>query len=430
MKFFLHLVLLVFFSQSAVFAQSPPDSGNVKSKSIFKITYDVGFSVADSSVLVKIFISNSALIRSLDFNLRDHKLEKIKASGEWVEKDQRLVWTPPETGTAWLKYKIKLVNQRENGAYDAKVGEDWALFRGDDIVPPVKSRFTAGATSKSKIRFNLPKGWHSVNTGWPRLTSEKSKRNAEFKIVKRETRFDRPVGWIIAGDIGTRRELIGDTWVSVSAPVGEDFRRMDMLTLLHFVWPEMQKSFRKLPSKVLLVGAGNPFWRGGLSAPNSLFLHTERPMVSENGTSTLLHEFVHVITGIRGQKSHDWIAEGLAEFYSVELLYRAGGISESRRKRVLAELDEWSENVTRLDVDYSTGPVTAKAALFFFALDDELKSVSGGKMNIDDLTRQLRNQDKVSAEDIRKTFVLLTGKKSAVYRKWRKWFAGASSSKE
>lgn len=42
--------------------------------------------------------------------------------------------------------------------------------------------------------------------------------------------------------------------------------------------------------------------------------------ISENATSTLFHELSHVITRISAEDRSDWIAEGLAEFYSVELV--------------------------------------------------------------------------------------------------------------
>ena len=42
--------------------------------------------------------------------------------------------------------------------------------------------------------------------------------------------------------------------------------------------------------RLLIVSAGDPMWRGGLSGPSSMFLHSDRPLISENRTSTLLHE--------------------------------------------------------------------------------------------------------------------------------------------
>src|SRR5690606_26023869 len=110
----------------------------------------------------------------------------------------------------------------------------------------------------------------------------------------------------------------------------EGMRRMDVLTLLTFTWPELRAVFPRDPDKLLIVGAGDPMWRGGLSAGNSLYMHADRPLVSENGTSSLLHELVHVVGRIYGKERSDWISEGLAEYYAIELLRRAGGLSDDR----------------------------------------------------------------------------------------------------
>jgi hypothetical protein len=57
-----------------------------------------------------------------------------------------------------------------------------------------------------------------------------------------------------------------------------------------------------LPSKLLIVGAGDPMWRG----PRSLFLHADRPLIAER------HQHADartLITRIRAD-GDDWIAEG------------------------------------------------------------------------------------------------------------------------
>ena len=50
-----------------------------------------------------------------------------------------------------------------------------------------------------------------------------------------------------------------------------------------------------------------------MSGPGSLYVHADRPMISENGTSTMLHELVHVAMGVSGSAHDDWLVEGLAE---------------------------------------------------------------------------------------------------------------------
>ena len=155
-------------------------------------------------------------------------------------------------------------------------------------------------------------------------------------------------------------------------------------------------------------------WRGGLSSPNSFFLHADRPIVSENGTSALLHELTHVITRIRGEMNDDWIAEGLAEFYSIELMYRAGGMIDTRYQKVRDWLEHWSRDVTTQRVKNSKGPVTARAVILLQDLDREIRRLTKEKHNIDDVTRKLMKQRKVSLDDLRRIAENLVGGKLGV----------------
>jgi predicted metalloprotease with PDZ domain len=180
---------------------------------------------------------------------------------------------------------------------------------------------------------------------------------------------------------------------------------------MNIVLPEFERAFDTLPPKLLLVGAGSPMWRGGLSAPNSFFLHIERPLVSENGTSTLVHEMVHVVTRIRGAANDDWIAEGLAEYYAIELLRRAGGISDHRLERIREQLTRWSKSVERLRVSRSSGEITARAALLFMDLDREIRNRTDGAKNLDDVTRALIKRREVSLTELRATAEVVAGGK-------------------
>ena len=79
-------------------------------------------------------------------------------------------------------------------------------------------------------------------------------------------------------------------------------------------------------TKLLIVGAADPMWRGSLAAHDSIYLHSGRPLVNESGSSPLVRELVHVFGRISGRQHSDWIGEGLAEYYAIELVRRAGGI--------------------------------------------------------------------------------------------------------
>ena len=342
---------------------------------------------------VRVVLERGEALRFLDFNLGEEGLySDFNADGDWQQEGERGVWRPA-AGKAQLSYRVRISHQRKSGRFDARMTEDWALLRGDDLVPAGRISAVDGTRLVSRLAFELPDGWKSVETGWPRIGKHR------FRIDNRERLFDRPTGWIIAGKLGTRRAKLGETEVTVAAPVGEGMRRMDILTLLTFVWPEAQRVFPRDPKKLLIVGAGDPMWRGGLSGPNSLFMHADRPMVSENGTSSLVHELVHVFSRISDDDRSDWITEGLAEYYAVELMRRAGGLSEDRYQAVREHLLKWSRKVDSLRTDRSTGPVTARAVLLLQDLDKEIRQRSKSRHSLDDVARGLMRLDKATTKD-------------------------------
>lgn len=362
----------------------------------FDLEYVVSLRQATRDALVEVRLGDGGAVKRLRFELKPGRQSDPKADGSLVEKDGAWTWEPPARGGT-LRLVAKIDHERRGNGYDAYMGRRWAVFRGDDLVPAFRARLAKGAQSRATLRFVLPPGWDNADTGWPHGPDKQ-----HFLIDNPERRFDRPVGWMIVGDLGTRRERVGPTEIAVAAPKGAGLHRMDVMTFLTFVWPEFEHAFGSLPPKILLVGAGEPMWRGGLSAPNSLFLHAERPLVSENGTSTLLHELVHVATRIRGQRREDdWIAEGLAEYYAIELMHRAGGMTDARREIVRASLERWSDDVKTLLARRSTGAVTARAALLFEDIDREIRAASGGKRDLDDAVRGLVRRRDVSLAELR-----------------------------
>ncbi len=358
------------------------------------LDYQVRFLPEQDQAEVRLTLEEGEAVRSLDFNLGDEgAYSDFSADGEWLhEVPERGIWRPGK-GKSSLSYRVRITHQRDNGAFDARMTEDWALFRGDDLVPAAKLDERDGIVLVARIGFDLPKGWKSIETGWPRIGKNR------FRVDNPERQFDRPTGWMLAGKLGSRRARLGETDVAVVAPVGEGMRRMDILTLLTVVWPEVQHVFPRDPKKLLIVGAGDPMWRGGLSGPNSLFMHADRPLVSENGTSSLVHELVHVFSRITDADRSDWISEGLAEYYAIELVRRAGGMSEDRYQAVRERLTKWSRKVSSLRTESSTGPVTARAVLLLQELDKEIRQGSKGRHSLDDVARGLMRLDKATTRD-------------------------------
>lgn len=357
------------------------------------LDYLVRFLPDSDQAEVTLSLEKGEVVRSLDFNLGDKGYYSDFKGDGWQQSDaKRGIWKPSK-GKSSLSYRVRIDHPRDNGKFDARMTAGWALLRGDDLVPSAHMDKEDKVELVARLQFELPQGWTSVETGWPRVGKNK------FRIDNPSRQFDRPTGWILAGKLGSRRAQLGDTDVTVAAPVGEGMRRMDIITLLTFIWPEAQAVFPRDPAKLLVVGAGDPMWRGGLSAPNSVFFHSDRPLVSENGTSSLVHELVHVFSRIRDTDKSDWISEGLAEYYAIELMRRAGGMSEDRYQAVRKKLVNWSKKVDSLRTETSTGPVTARAVLLLQELDREIRKSTDNQRSLDDVTRGLMRLDKVSTKD-------------------------------
>jgi predicted metalloprotease with PDZ domain len=293
----------------------------------------------------------------------------------------------PQGKKSRLRYQFVVNHERSPQHYDSLMRPDWAVFRGDKMVPRVSVKARRGLHARASIEFVLPPQWSIATAYAPQ--SDAPSGAARFEFDDPQRRFDRPGGWMLAGRIGSRGEKIGHVRAIVAAPVGENARRQDMLAFLNWNLPRLLEVFTDFPDRVLIVTAGDPMWRGGLSGPGSLFLHSERPLISENRTSSLLHELVHIALGIRADGESDWIVEGLAEFYSLETLRRSGGISEHRYKQAIAGLEKWARRSATVFAKSSTGPTTARAVVTLRAVDAEIRSVTNGKASLDEVARRL-----------------------------------------
>ena len=315
-------------------------------------------------------------LRELSFARSARAASDIEGDGELEVTADQVRWRPPRTG-GQLRWQVYVPTRRTGRGYDAWLDDSWGIFRAEDIIPRAKSRTLKGATSNTTMTFNLPPGWSAV--------TEYFARNNKFLVKIPDRRLDLPQGWIVIGNLGVRRETIAGVRVAIAAPVGQAVRRLDILALLNWSLPELMPLLTGQLRRLTIVSAGDPMWRGGLPAPGSMFIHAERPLISENGTSTVLHEVVHIAFGIRAKFGYDWITEGLAEFYSLELLRRGGTITERRHEAAMAEQTAWAKTASALCGSRSSGATTALAVVTFAKLDREIRDTTEGKSDLDDL---------------------------------------------
>ena len=333
---------------------------------------------------VRLTLAQGSAVRSLDFDLGDgSRYSDFKADGQWQltpGKSTRGVWRPA-VDKASLTYRVPISHGHKNGSFDTRMTQDWALMRGDDLVPPARLDQQDGIELVSRLEFELPGGWKSVETAWPRIGKNR------FRIDNVSRLFDRPTGWMLAGHLGTRRTRLAETEITVASPRGQGMRRMDVLTLLTFVWPQVQAVFPRHPGKLLIVGANDPMWRGSLGGRESIYLNSRLPLVSESGSSALLRELVQVVGRVNDEHRSDWISEGLAEYYAIELLRRAGGMSDERYASLNARMAKDSRTVSSLRGDQVDSAQVAKAVLLLQELDREIRLKTRNKRSLDDVMR-------------------------------------------
>jgi hypothetical protein len=336
------------------------------------------------------------------FHIDPQRHAGFKADGKLATDGPYVTWTPPEEGGRF-SFHVPLSHRRDNGKFDALMTNDWAVFRGDDLFPPARTDQRDDAEADAALHLHLPNGWSFVAP-----YSEMDDNVYEIEHAHRS--FDRPTGWMAAGRLGVRRERIAGVRVIVAGPLKQGARRLDILAHLRWNLPRVRKVIPDMPQRLLVVSAGDPMWRGGLSGPNSLYLHADRPLISEDATSTLIHEVMHVANKLEPQRGGDWIVEGLAEYYSLKLMWRSGTISEQRYKQAFQKLEQRAQQAGPLDVDVSRGAVTARAVGVLRKLDREIHKKTDRQKSLDDVMQLLITwRQKVSLDLLRRAVVEVMG---------------------
>tara|TARA_R110002096_G_scaffold117236_3_gene254146 strand:+ start:6298 stop:7575 length:1278 start_codon:yes stop_codon:yes gene_type:complete len=375
--------------------------------------YDVHYTITvhntDGSVDVAMRVSQARhLLREVSFAFDDDLVSQIAADAGLTVKAGIARWLPPASGGE-LRWHVEPTQTRGGKGYDALLTPSWGIFRAEDVIPRARTRTLKGARARTTMEFELPRDWTAI--------SEYSSVDSPIDVTSETRRFAQPSGWIALGDLGIRRETIAGTRVAIAAPQGHAVRRMDMLALLNWTLPELAAIAPQSLPRLTIVSAGDPMWRGGLSAPASIFIHADRPLISENATSTLLHEIVHVAFDIDAADGFDWIVEGLAEYYSLELLQRGAAITPRRYRRALEDQREWAKDAKQLCGRASSGATTALAVVRFRALDNELREQTGGKVSLDSLVTLLANDtEKATLATLREQAEQVLGKPASALK--------------
>lgn len=369
------------------------------------LEYLVGFhaAVSNGELIATIKLEQATHVaKSFDFAAPEGRYMVLAHTGEVTHRKGRLKWSPDAHGGT-LKYRYTVDEDRGSG-FDARLSEKGLLARLDDVFPRATVRTEKGARSKSTLSMESDQDW-SFETPYGNLKEP-------IQVPNQGRNFTRPMGWFLGGNLATRREVILDRQIAVSTLPGDGARQMDMLTFLQWTFPQVVEVMPNFPERLLIAVGGDGMWRGALSAPRSLYLQKDRPLVSANGTSTLLHELFHVGGLHSAAEGDDWIVEGLAEYYSLLTLKRSGGLSDVRFDTALSKLEDWAERDAGQLTSPSKGADTAYAVLIFHRLDKEL---SAEGRQLDQVVQALiESEEQISLASLRDICDSLLGRRSLI----------------
>ena len=195
--------------------------------------------VAHVAIAARPIRANVIALAPLPRSIRSASCE-FRGDGEVRRRRRRHVaWTPPRGGGT-LRYAFRIDHLRDERSYDARCAENWAIFRGDDLVPP-RARAHRGrrAESRARLRCALPKGWRAV-TPYPRAARRQLSRSS----TRTAASIGRPAGCCWARSACCASGSPACAWRS-AAPRGQRVRRQDLLALLRWTLPTLREIARR-----------------------------------------------------------------------------------------------------------------------------------------------------------------------------------------
>lgn len=379
-------------------------------KATFSIDYIVTISATNPHVArVRWELQGIHEVEELRLDFRGRAIKKVRGSGSLAVTSEGARWQPGGP-YGHLSYTVAIDHTRGgSGKFDSYSTRNWVLTRARQLFPKTTIRVAADAeaTTKSRARliFRLPSGWQSA-APFTRLAANTFELPEENKILAR------PRGWFALGEIEIAREEIADIMVEIAAVPGGALAAEKIFELLNPTLPVLKKLLHAAPASLLIARGPDPMWRGGISGSLSCFLHSDRPLRTPDQTSPYLHELFHVLQPNPAAADADWIMEGLAEYYSVELQRRAGLLDADQFARALRLFEQHGEWNVDLTTQRDSAATNNSAPLVMYALDQRIQHATAGRKRLDDVVSLLAQQGgSIDSERFRQTASRISGKK-------------------
>lgn len=355
----------------------------------FSVTYTVTIDAGTTSTAHVVWeLTGIDEVERLRLKYDPARFEGFEGSGSIERRRGEVIWHPGGP-YARLRYDVALSRRRApTKGYDSYAADAWVLTRTSSVFPRTSVLFRSAVEpapeSRARLVFRLPPQWRAV-TAMP-------DDGAGGFVVESPGRMDHPRGWLLLGRFERRDATIGGTAVTVASVGATTLPATDVLALMRDALPRMSSLLARSLPRLLIVRAGDPMWRGGLSGEDSFFMHGDRPLRTPDRTSPYLHELFHVLASFRPAEDAHWVTEGLAEYYSVEIQRRIGRIDADDVARAL----ELFVRYGAWDVDFTATPGARinnnSAPLVMYVLEGRIRAATSGAHGLDDVVGLLARE--------------------------------------
>lgn len=387
-------------------------SGAARGWAVTKSTFAVDYTVTISAKQPKIArvrwdLSGIDEIRGIRLRFPVERFDQFTASGKLEQKGGEVLWEPGQP-YAHLSYRVRVDNSRgRQQRYDSYAASDWIITRAKGLFPRISVVYDdrkPAPKSRARLVFKLPSGWRVV-------TAMEAAAPDVFLPLQPGNSLDRPTGWMALGEIDVSRQEIGNTMVEVARVPGSKLKSAELFRLYEDTLPMLQKLLQRPMEHLLVVSGPDPMWHGGISGTDSFYIHGDRALRTPDKTSPYLHELFHVMQPYKPGPDADWIEEGLAEYYSLELQRRAGLLDAAAYDRGLGYLQRyglWNVDMTKQQDNAATNN---SAPFIMHAIDQRIQRATAGKQRLDDaLALLLRGDTTVSTARFERAVEQVAGK--------------------
>ena len=124
-----------------------PDESAAQGGSLeYKVSYQVTLEPSAAVARVEFRIDQPRfLLREWRMQIDPERFELLDSDGEIAIDGNQLTWIPDAAG-GFVAWNMAIGHRRNGDGYDAWLGENWGIFRAEDLIPRAATRTLKGAT--------------------------------------------------------------------------------------------------------------------------------------------------------------------------------------------------------------------------------------------------------------------------------------------